>query len=123
MHDTSPSADHIVFAFEPELACPPRAGLAAIGDIIVIAYGFGADKALFKIRVNDAGAACARPVPCSIVSTPAPPLRPRGEESDKVQELVASANDTRLRARPEQPIAFEVGLLFGLEATERFSSS
>ena len=47
--------DHIVLAFEPELARLTRPGLAAIGDIVVIGNGFGADKALFEIRVDDAG--------------------------------------------------------------------
>ena len=94
--------DHIVFAFELELACLPCAGLAAIGDIIVIAYGFGADKALSKIRVNDAGR-LRRPGP--MLDRPRPRLlRPRGEEGDKVQELVASANDAA-QARLSRPIA------------------
>ena len=47
--------DHVVLAFEPQLAGIARAGLAAAGDIVVIADGFGADEAALEIGMDDAG--------------------------------------------------------------------
>ena len=58
--------DHIVLAFEPEFARLARAGLAAIGYIVVIGNGLGPDESLFEIRMDDAGRLGAL-VPCSIV--------------------------------------------------------
>ena len=47
--------DDIVLTFKTELARLTRSGLAAIRDIVVIGDGFGADEALFEIRMDDAG--------------------------------------------------------------------
>src|SRR3984957_3858112 len=102
--------DHIVLAFEAELARLARAGLAAIGDIIVIGDGFGADKAFFEIGVDDAGRLRR---PGSLFDRPrARLLWPRGEEGDKVQERVTGANDAA-ETGFAQPDRLELSILFG----------
>src|SRR5580692_12490035 len=110
--------DHIVLAFKPELARLARAGLAAIGDIVVIGNGFGADKALFEIRVDDAGR-LRRPGP--LLDRPrARFLRPRGEVGDKVQKLVARANNAA-ETRLTQTDRLEIGFLFSLRQESDFA--
>ena len=47
--------DHVVLAFEPQLAGVARAGLAAERDVVVIGDGLGADEAALEIGVDDAG--------------------------------------------------------------------
>ena len=44
--------DHVVLAFQPHLAGFLGAGLAAVGDVVVIADGLGADEALLEIGVD-----------------------------------------------------------------------
>src|SRR3984957_18685203 len=96
--------DHIVLAFEPELARLTRARLVVIGD------GFGADKTFFEIGVDDAGRLRG---PGPLLDRPrARFLWPRGEVGDEVQELVTCANDAA-EAGLAQPDRFEVRLLFG----------
>ena len=46
--------DDVVLAFEPQLAGVARAGFAAIGDVVVIGDGLGADEAALEIGVDDA---------------------------------------------------------------------
>ena len=54
VHDVA-VGDDILLAFQPELAGFARAGFALVGDVIGIGNGFGADKALFKVGMDDTG--------------------------------------------------------------------
>ena len=47
--------DHVILAFQAHLAGLFSAGLAALGDEIVIGDGFGADEPALEIRMDDAG--------------------------------------------------------------------
>jgi hypothetical protein len=68
-HDI-PVFDDIILAFRAPFARFARPGFAAMVDIVLIAHGFGADEALFKIRMDRArclrslGPANDGPGPC-----------------------------------------------------------
>src|ERR1700677_1198046 len=110
--------DYVVLALEAELAGLTRAGLAAIGDIVLIGNGFGADKALFEIRVDDAGRLRG---PGTLLDRPrARFLWPCGEVGDEVQKLVARANDAA-ETRLTQPDRLEIGFLFSLRQEGDFA--
>ena len=83
--------DDIVLAFRAPFARFARTGFSAMVDIVLIAHGFGADEALFKIRVDRAcrlrglGTAKDGPGPCF--------FRTNGEEGDQVQQLITRTDD------------------------------
>ena len=54
VHDVAVRHD-VVLALKPQLAGVARACLAAAGDIVVIADGFGADEAALEVLMDDAG--------------------------------------------------------------------
>ena len=83
--------DDVVLALEAELARFASPRLAAIGDVVVVGDGLGADEAFLEIGVDDAGRLRRfRP----FLDRPGPRfLRADGKESDEVQEVVAGADD------------------------------
>src|SRR5271169_5286452 len=91
MHDVA-VLDDVVLAFEPHLAGIARAGLAVVSHVIVVSDRLGADKATLEISVDDTrglrGLGAARHGPGAHL------LRPGGEESHKMKERIAGADQT-----------------------------
>lgn len=54
MHDVA-VLHHIVFSFHSHLAGFAYGGFRAVTDVIIVFDDFRADKAFFKVRVDDAG--------------------------------------------------------------------
>src|SRR5260370_4962805 len=89
MHDVA-VGDDILLAFQPQLAGVAGAGLATERDVISVGNGFGANKTLFEIGVNNAGRSGR---PGAAVDGPGPRLlRPDGEIGDEVEQLIAGAD-------------------------------
>src|ERR1700722_10225513 len=102
--------DYIVLTFKTELSRLTSPGLAPIRDIVVIGNGLGADKALFEIRVYDAGR--LRPSGSLFDRPRARFLGPHGEECDKMQKRVTGA-DNAAQTGLRQPDRLKVSLLLG----------
>src|SRR4051812_18665818 len=84
--------DDVLFAFETHFTGFLGTDLAAGADVVLVAYGLGADEALLEIRVNDARRlrrlGALRDGPGSRF------LRTDGEIGHKMQKRVTGANET-----------------------------
>ncbi len=82
--------DDIFLAFQPQLAGIAGADLAAERDVIGVGDGFGANKSLFEIGVDDARR--GRRLGTAVDGPGAGFLRPDGEIGDEVQKLIAGTD-------------------------------
>src|SRR5262245_45877035 len=82
--------DDIFLAFEPELAGVAGTGFAVQRDVVGIGDGFGPDKTLLEIGMDDAGR--RRRLGAAVNGPGAGFLRADGKIGDEVEQLVAGAD-------------------------------